>query len=52
MRDNAVPDVQIPTDEHLKQYKKKISMPEKSAIIAATKASKRLRARHTEEWIV
>jgi hypothetical protein len=27
-------------------------MPEKSAIIAATKASKRLRARHTEEWNV
>jgi hypothetical protein len=35
--------VVIPTDEHLKLYKKKLEKPEKSIAIAATKESKRYR---------
>jgi hypothetical protein len=42
-RCREIPTVEIPTDEHLKHYKKKLPKPEKSIAIAATKESRRYR---------
>jgi hypothetical protein len=43
VRTGTIPCVQIPTDDHLKLYGKKLPRPEKSEIIAATKARSRFR---------
>jgi solute carrier family 8 (sodium/calcium exchanger) len=43
VRTGAVPSVQIPTDDHLKLFEKKLPKPEKSVIVAATKARSRFR---------
>jgi Cdc6-like AAA superfamily ATPase len=43
VRTGTVPSVQIPTDDHLKLYGKKLPKPDKSVIIATTKARSRFR---------
>jgi hypothetical protein len=39
----------IPTDEHLKRYKKNLPKPEKSIAVAATKESRRYREQRLQE---
>ncbi len=43
VRTGTVPTEQIPTDEHLKVYGKRLPRPDKSVIVAATKARSRYR---------
>ena len=43
VRTGTVPTEQIPTDEHLKVYGKRLPRPDKSLIVAATKARSRYR---------
>jgi hypothetical protein len=45
----AIPDIELPTDEHLKRYPKKKAKPDRSLAIAATKASKRYREQRTHK---
>jgi hypothetical protein len=50
VRSREVPDVKIPTDDHLKLYSKKLPKPTKSAAIAATKERRRYsEQRHQED---
>jgi hypothetical protein len=35
--------VEVPTDEHLKRYKKRLPKPEKSVVVATTKERNRFR---------
>jgi hypothetical protein len=48
-RCSVVPDVQIPTDDHLKRFGKKLPKPLKSSAVEATKRSRRFREEHQEK---
>lgn len=43
VRSNTPPSVEVPTDDHLKRYLKKLPKPEKAVAVAATKESRRFR---------
>jgi hypothetical protein len=41
VRSGAVPSVEIPTDDHLKRYRKQRTEPDMAELVAATKARSR-----------
>jgi hypothetical protein len=49
VRCQEIPNVVIPTDEHLKLYNKKLPKPEKYIAVAATKQSRRYREQRQQE---
>jgi hypothetical protein len=52
VRSGAIPNVEIPTDDHLKKFGLKLPKPDKEEVVAATRENKRFREENKEEMIL